>query len=473
MIALRPYQVAVVDEVRARAVEGHKKILVVAPTGAGKGTLAAHFIEAARGLGRRSLFVAHRRELLKQLHDRVPWAGYIAAGKEPSPAALCQVASVPTLARREKPAADLVVVDEAHHLPSESWSKVVAEYPDATVLGFTATPIRLDRRGLGDHFTALVEAARPDQLIADGFLSPFEAFAFDAPQLHDVGTRAGDFKSNDLALACNTSILVGNAVNEYVEHARGRRAIAFAVNIEHSMRICGEFQDQGVRAQHVDGETPETEREKALEDFEAGRLDVIVNVGLFTEGLDVPAAEVCLMLRPTMSEGMCLQMMGRVLRPMPGKTALILDCAGNLLRHGLPDERREWSLQSTPKRVAELHSCPFCRQVFGRLEDNGSCPKCGEIIAPPREVREENERRKKEQLEGERINAERIKELRRQRDAAVPESKKIAYYLQLQRDARQKGYKPTWAGIRFKLRYGYWPRFSSEQIAAARQESVA
>lgn len=455
---LRPYQERAITEVRARVAEGHKRVLLVAPTGAGKGTMAAHLVESSRALGKRSLFLAHRRELLRQVHDRVPWAGIVAA-KHPSVDSLCQIASIQTLARREKPEAELVVVDESHHVPSASWSGVLQHYPDAVVVGLTATPIRADRKGLGDYFTTIVEAARPSQLFADGFLSPFEAFAFDAPELHDVKIRAGDFDAKALALASNTSVLVGNAARAYRTYAPGRRAIAFAVNIEHSLRLRDEFRADGWRAEHVDGDTPEEERADALARFAAGDVDVIVNVALFTEGLDIPAAEVCIMCRPTLSESMCLQQVGRVLRPFPGKRALIMDCAGNLLRHGLPNEDREWQLVSTPKRVRDVNTCPLCRAVFGSIRDDGSCPKCGEIIAPPREVREEQARKEKERIEGERIEAERIRELRRQHAANVPTEQKRAYYDRLVAQAAGKKYRAGWVFIRFKLAFGHAPNF--------------
>lgn len=470
---LRDYQFDALDKLRALIRSGKRKLVLVAPTGAGKTVIAAKMAQLSRELGNRVLFLAHRRELITQAADKLQRsgvnAGIIMAGEKPQPSLPVQVASIQTLARRSKPPADLVIVDECHHATSDSWRNVIDAYPNATIIGLTATPWRTDRVGLKDLFEDSVLAATPAQLIKSGALCPYEAYAYDAPDLHNVKVRAGEFQSEDLALACNTSVLVGNVVREYQAHTIGKRALVFAVNVEHSMALVGQFNDADIPARHVDYKTPKAERDEAIQDMRSGQILVLSSVSLFSEGFDLPSAEVCIMARPTMSLSLHLQMMGRVMRPALGKQrAIISDHGGNLLRHGLLDEERDYSLGATPKSVRELHSCPFCRAVFGRPKDDGSCPKCGEIIAPPIEVREENERRRKEQLEGERIDRARIEELRKQRANAVPESKKVLYYLELQKQAREKNYKPTWVGVRFKLRYGYWPKFTSEQIAAAK-----
>lgn len=462
-LTLRPYQLAALDELRARARAGARRLVVVAPTGAGKTVIASELARSSLRLGRRVLVLAHRRELITQAVDKLARAGItpgvIMAGARADPTNPVQVASVQTLTRRELAPADLVIVDECHHSVSPSWRAILSEYPNAFIVGLTATPWRTDRVGLADLYQGSVLAATPAELIAGGALCPYEAYAYDAPDLHAVKVTAGEYNQGDLGLACNTSVLIGGVVGEYHRHTPGRRALVFACSVEHSQAIAAEF---GPCARHVDFRTPTAERERAIADLAAGRLLILCSVSLFAEGFDCPAVEVCILARPTLSLSLHLQMVGRGMRPSPGKRGLVIhDHAGNLLRHGLPDDERSYELSATPARVHDLNSCPFCRAACRPLDD-GTCPKCHEIIAPPREVREANARARKEQLEGERIAAEEIRRRRREQAAAAPEAKKRAYYERLRAEAAEKGYKPGWVGVRFQAVFGHWPRFTRE-----------
>jgi DNA repair protein RadD len=448
-----------------------RRLVLVAPTGAGKTIMFSDMIRRAVANGRRALVLAHRRELVDQAVDKLRAidvdAGVILAGEREDRSRAVQVASIQTLgARREGvacrllPEADLVVVDEAHHAVSPTWRRVIESYPDAVVIGATATPWRTDKRGLADLFETHVLAATVSELIENGSLSPYDVRAYDAPDLHEVPITAGEYNQGALSLACNTSVLVGGIVREFMSYNAGRRALLFPVSIEHSLALVAELQANGVKAEHIDGDTPKDERKAIIAALARGRVQVVSSVGCFTEGFDSPGVEICILARPTMSLTLHLQMCGRGLRPAPGKEkALLVDHGGNFLRHGLPDDERDYTLSATPKRVAELNRCPLCLQVFRLLGDDGSCPKCGEIIAPPREVREENARKEKERIEGEIINAERIKELRKQAAARESAEKKRAFYERLCAEARDKRYKAGWVFVRFKLKYGHPPNF--------------
>jgi superfamily II DNA or RNA helicase len=392
---------------------------------------------------------------------------------KPSPDCPVQVASIQTLGAmqngrrcRELPPADLVVVDEAHHAVSPSWRRIIEAYPSAVILGATATPWRTDKRGLSDMFDTHVLAATVSELIENGSLSQYEAYAYDAPDLHTVPVVAGEFHQGRLSLACNTAVLVGGIVKEYLSYGRGKRALLFAASIAHSLALVEELRGNGVRAEHLDGETPPGERADVLRQLAAGDVHVVSNVGVFTEGFDSPGVEVVILARPTMSLSLHLQMCGRGLRPAPGKErALLVDHGGNFLRHGLPDDERDYALTATPVRSKELGQCPLCRQIYGRLRDDGSCPKCKQIIAPPRAVREEQERQEKKRLEGERIEAERIRELRKQHASSVPTEVKRKYYERLLAEAKNKRYKAGWAFVRFKLAFGHAPNFGGTRTA--------
>jgi DNA repair protein RadD len=491
-LSLRPYQFEAVDALRAQIARGIKRIVLVAPTGSGKTVMASAMIHAANEKGKRCLFLAHRRELIDQTVSKLAafrvHAGVIMASDRRRDDFLpVQVASVQTLARRDqKPHADLIIVDECHHATSESYRKVVDAYPDAVVIGLTATPWRSDKVGLADIYQTSVLAATPAQLMEGGALVGYDAFAYDAPDLHKVRVTMGEYNQKDLALACNTKVLVGSVVREYLTHARDRRAIVFPVNIEHSKALVGEFQSAGITAEHVDCNTESDVRFRAMERFRHGDLTVLSSVGVLTEGFDAPAAEVCILARPTKSLSLHLQMIGRVLRPFPGKrAALIHDHAGNVMRHGFPDDERDYSLTATSQRVRAVKTCPACHQMFGAIRDDGTCPKCGALIAQ-KEERGAGSREEKEIVDGVRLSKEQIQAMRAKRSrlgltrelsdiqiaraAKATRDEKLAEYLRLQKVAEDKGFKTGFVWHQYRETFGTPPpngnnRFTEEELA--------
>jgi len=490
-IDLRPYQLEALDSLRAHVRAGRKRIVLTMPTGGGKTVVAAAMIRSAVSRGSRCLFLAHRRELIDQTLDKLNrfgvQAGVIMANDRRADSYLpVQVASVQTLVRRldRKPAATLVVVDECHHATSETYRKVVNAYAGATVIGLTATPWRSDKIGLADIYETSVLATTPGELIRGGALVPYDAFAYDAPDLHTVKITAGEFNQRDLAIACNTQVLVGSVVREYIEHARGRRAILFPVNIEHSQALVSELNSAGQTAEHIDCNTPGEIRDSAIQRFRSGALTILSSVGVLTEGFDAPAAEVCILARPTKSLSLHLQMIGRVLRPSPetGKrSALIHDHAGNILRHGFPDDERDYSLTATPARVIAKMTCPACFQIFNRT-NAGHCPKCGTLIAIPEERSESGGRMEHEVVEGRRISREEIERIRGKRTtlgltreltdrqiaraAAATREQKIGEYLRLLAVVERKGFKAGFASHQYRETFGVWPKFTDEEINA-------
>lgn len=494
-ITLRPYQVLALDLLRRKIAEGKRKIVLIAPTGSGKTVMASEIVRSAIEKGNRVVFAAHRRELIDQTVDKLASfgvaSGVIMANDHRTDSYHpVQVCSIPTLARRmdNLPPAAVIIFDEVHHAMSESWRKIVSAYPSAIIIGLTATPFRTDRFGLRDIFEDYVTVATPGDLIRSGALVPYDAFAYDAPELHDVGMVAGEFNQKDLGIACNTKILVGSAVREYVKHARERPAICFPVNIEHSHSLVGEFIASGISAAHVDFKTPKHERARLLERFRKRDLQVISSVGILTEGFDAPVAEVAILCRPTKSLALHLQMLGRVLRPAPGKrSALYHDHAGNLLRHGLPDDEREWNINNTPQSVIERHRCPDCNRLYTRLSD-GRCPHCGSQIANPDDLCgacgqlkpcscPDKKKSEKLLLNGRRISIEEIREMRAslgiQRELTDDQIRKVAMatrqdkineYLRLRSVAATKGFKPGFVAHQFRGVFGHWPKFTDEEL---------
>jgi superfamily II DNA or RNA helicase len=361
-VGLRPYQRDAVINLGAAYELGHRRVLFVLSTGGGKTIVFVFIIASAVKRGRRVLILVHRVELIDQVSaalDRagVPY-GIIAPGYREIEAPV-QIASIASMARpkrleRWRNRFDRVVVDEAQHARAQTWSTVLSSQPRALVLGVTATPERLDGRGLGEIFDEMIVGPSTAELIDAGWLSPFVVFEpTDRPDLSGARIRAGDYAIEDIRERMG-AVVIDAAVAEYQRLCPGVPAIVFAVDVAHSKTVAEAFRVSGIRAAHLDGDTPATDRRNALAGLASGEIKVITNCGLISEGVDVPALGAVLMLRPTTSLALYLQQVGRALRPADGKTrAIVLDFAGNTGRHGLPDEPRAWSLYAKPRRQRE------------------------------------------------------------------------------------------------------------------------
>lgn len=488
---LREYQMRALDGLRAELRAGVRRLLLVAPTGAGKTVMFAEIIRSFLEHSRQpAIVIAHRAELVDQAVAKlaavgVPAGVVMGSDRRADASRDVQVASIQTLHRRLArgiPPAGLVIYDEAHHAASRSARAVLERYPDAILIGCTATPWRGDKAGLGEIFKSIIIAATPHELIAQGALVPCEPFAYDAPDLHEIPIVAGDWKRDELEAACNTSVLVGSVVREYVAHSPGRRAIVFPVGCEHSRSLVAEFQAAGVAAAHIDWATPRDERRAAIEAFKAGNILALSSVGVLTEGFDAPAAEVCILARPTKSLSLFLQMAGRVLRPAPGKTCAILhDHGGNLFRFGFPEDDRDYSLSDAPRSERDLMACTDCGYLTARWRPDGTCPKCGSLQAMPAEERAESDRRRgKEQVEGRRLSRDEIQRVldaakERGRDLTRAQAVKVARatreekareYLRLCKVLEESNgrIKKGFPRAAFRGVFGHWPKFRPEEL---------
>lgn len=383
-VNLRPYQTASVEEVRARIRAGHKRILLVIPTGGGKTLTAASMLISAVAKGSPVLFVAHRKELIDQTAKSFGRLGVTQYGiiraNDPrrDPTAPIQIASLPTLVNRTKPPAKVVFIDESHRALAKSYQKHIFEvYTDSVIVGLTATPCRTDGKPLGMSFTQMVIGATYSQLIEQGHIeAPIVYGTPILPDLSGVKTTAGDYNLEQLEDAVNRSALIGNVVDEWTKRAGSRRTVVFAVSVAHSKAICEAFTDAGVRIGHIDGTTPENEREATLAKLESGELQIVSNVGVLTEGWDMPSCKCLVLARPTKSLALYMQMAGRILRPWGDDTPLILDHGGNVDRHGMPHEDREWSLEAKVKRSKQVSVKP-CPQCFAYVPNFAqTCPHC-------------------------------------------------------------------------------------------------
>jgi DNA repair protein RadD len=394
--ALRPYQVEAIDRLRALIAAGLTRLLFVLATGGGKTVCFAYIAHAAIERGSRVLIVAHRRELIDQAYRKLLAAGIperelgviMGQDRRRRPGAKVQVASIDTLRNRALPEVDLVIIDEAHRSLAESYVRLFVHYANAIILGFTATPIRADGKGLkrqkdGAGFDDLVLAVAISQLIAEGHLVAPRVFTVPEgklPDLRAVRSTAGDYNLGQLGDACNTAALLGDIVEHWERRADGRRTVGFAVTVEHSRALVARFCERGHRFEHLDGETPTEERDAILARLERGETTGVINVGVLCEGWDQPSCKVLILARPTQSLGLYLQMAGRILRPWNDTEALILDHAGCARMHGLPHEDRDWSLEPTKRKrgKGDVDCAKLCEECLAVLPLGVRvCPECG------------------------------------------------------------------------------------------------
>lgn len=394
---LRPYQVDAVAAIRRAYAAGRRAPCYQLPTGGGKTVVFSYIAREAEKRGTRVLILVHRRELLLQgsrsLREIGLEHGLVAPGESPGDAQV-RIASVQTLVRRldrERPP-DLVVIDEAHHAVAGSWRRVLDHWPKAWVLGVTATPARLDGKGLGVRvggpFDELVRGPSVRELTDGGYLVPADVYAPPMKaDLDGVATRLGDFDRHEIRVRMDRPVITGDAVDHYLRLARGRPAIAFCTSVEHSLHVAKAFTDAGIPSGTIDGSLADDERDEVLARLAAGDIRVLTSCEIVSEGFDLPAVEVAILLRPTKSLTLYLQQVGRVLRPSPGKSsATILDHAGNVERHGLPDDDREWDLNGAKRRRAGAPPVRRCPECFACHPPAPECPECGHVYEPvPRE----------------------------------------------------------------------------------------
>jgi superfamily II DNA or RNA helicase len=458
---LRDYQELALQKLRDSMRTGNKKLLLVAPTGSGKTVIAGAMIKAAVDKSNNCLFVAHRRELIDQCSDKLRQFdvnhGVIMAGRSANIGARTQVASIQTFTIRKenkffnKPNADVIILDEAHRSVSKSFKDLIEEYPEAYVIGLTATPVRNDGKGLGGIYDDLIECGSIRKLTEEGYLVPNRVVAPTMPDLDGLKIMAGDYEKRGLNKRMNTPKLVGDLVTHWLRHAEGRPTVVFATSIAHSKYISKIFNDNGIPAGHVDGDMDELEREQVLHDLHHGKIKVLSNCQVLTEGWDEPKVSCVVLARPTKSYGMYLQMVGRSLRPFENKKdTLIIDHAGCVYEHGFPEDVPDWELtadkitRQQKKERKEIDKQPFtctkCNAVYHPTRILRTCPVCGHA---PTEA-------DKKVL----IKQGRLVELPK---ADINAQDKQEFYAQLLFHSKQKGYKEGWASWTFKEKFGHFP----------------
>jgi DNA repair protein RadD len=479
---LRDYQEQQTAGVRQAFTEGCRSVILYGATGSGKTCVFCDMASKAVRRGKRALIIGDSTEIIDQTSASLDECGVphgIIQGQRRNrkPWEPVHVATIQTLRNRELPPVDLVVADEAHLCRSDSWEKVIQHYKSAGayIVGATATPCRLDGKGLGKLFDRIVYGPSVAELTSAGWLAPFRIFAPGGPNMHGVGAVAGEFDKAKRAARADKPKLVGDIVQHWLNCARGRRTAVSAASIPHSLHIRDAFRAAGVSSEHVDGTTKHPERKRILQGLPRGEYMVLCQVGIVGKGWDCPELEALVDACPTMSLARWLQFVGRGGRisPATGKTdCILLDHSGNTFakqggqivrRFGYPDEDREWSLDGAETTqhinrdtVESVRMCKVCWFAFRGSQQR--CPSCGTpyttlIRQPEVEAGELQEiTRERKQLA---IAAWRE---RQTDDARLPDDER-----KRRADARRKKFDEF---IRIGLTRGYKPGFAIQRYRA-------
>ena len=460
---LRDYQVKAIDDLRDTVRGGDNRVVVQAPTGAGKTLVGAALIDNALRKDKRVLFVVPALSLIDQTvgvlqAEGVDDVGVMQAMHEMTDGRCkVQVASVQTLMKRQFPECDMIIIDEVHRW-FEFYGKMVLDPAHARkpIIGLSATPWT---KGLGSYFTKLLQPVTTQQLIDQGYLSDFKVYGPSHPDLTGVRTVAGDYHEGDLAGVMNEATLVADVVQTWLRLGQGRPTLCFAVDCAHAQALQREFIAAGVPTDYQDAYTKSEARHLIRHRFHAGETKVVCNVGTLTTGVDWDVR--CIVVaRPTKSEMLHVQIIGRGLRTAEGKDhCLILDHSDNHQRLGFVtdinhpelDDGRPKAKKDASDKIKLPKPCVGCMALLP--PKTKTCPHCGfthqprdgAIVCADGELMEIN-----------RVTREQ-KPPRTAKERLIAQGKQ-AVYSQLLMHARLKNYKPGWAANQYREIFGVWPR---------------
>lgn len=446
---LRGYQQELIDRIRQSLASGHRHIIVQSPPRTGKTVVMAEIARRTTGKGNRVCFIIHRKEVLEQAK-----ATFKEQGVDPN---LLEAGMVQSLTRhvdKLRPP-EVILIDEAHHALAKSYMRILETFPQAYVLLFTATPVRTGRNQLDQIADDIIVGRSIKELTSLGFLAPFKYYAAKDKDVDDQKLRrssTGDYVTASIEDAASHKIY-SHTVDEYLAKAGGKQAVVYTYSVEAAYHLAAEFNARGITAEAIDATTRPQVRDTAVRKFRDQQLKVLVNVNLFTEGIDLPNVDCVIMVRPTMSLALYMQFSMRCLNPRPGKTAVIIDQVGNWERFGLPNADRDWRALAKSKKAKSLKrggvqviQCPDCFGVVEKneVEDN-TCPLCG---YSPLVKKRDYEEQKAELIEiTESDNVKRIKKIISDQVMLNVSTKRIDQLQsrqEFQAYAKLHGYKPGW-----------------------------
>jgi DNA repair protein RadD len=460
------YQEMAISSIKRAFSTAIRSVMYCLPTGGGKTIVFGFIAKSAVQKAKNVWILCHRDNLVRQASNSLDDIGVIhgtinrTAPLEPK---RVQVCSVQTLVRRMDKirfSPDLIVIDEAHHCAGQnSWSKILAKYPKARVLGVTATPTRLDGKGLGrdsgGHFDVLLQGLSMKQLIARRKIVPLRCYEPERVDTSSLTMRAGDYSKEEASLLMDKPKIIGRAIDHYQRICPGKRTIVFCPSIVMAEHVVKDFNMNGISAGIIHGGMNAKEQWAAINALATKNILILASVDVVSEGTDIPVVEAGIMMRPTASTVVFLQQAGRIMRTFEGKEyGYLLDMVGNIDRHGFPEMDREWSLSGVVKKKKKakeenefnLYTCKVCFYKFEKAI--GKCPLCGTLI-------ETNERGQLEMIDGElkEISEDRVAELDRKHQKRREEGKAQSL-TELYVLAHNRGYKLGWAEHRYKARVG-------------------
>ena len=448
-LILRPYQQSILESIYQSFLDGNRRPLVTAPCGSGKTVIFTELARLTQAKGNRVVVLVHRRELLKQTLNTFQTANVNLD--------LIEVHMAQTYSRHlgEHQQPDLIVTDECHMAAAKTWQRIYDHWPDAYVVGFSASPCRLDNKPLGAIFDDLITSVSTRGLIEDGWLAPYRYYGINVADLSGIKMRGRDYDPDDAKARLDSGTVYGDVIAAYRKYADGARTVVYCINVEHSKETAAQFSAAGYRAEHNDGTFTDKKRDKIIERFRSGDIQILTNCDIVSTGFDLPAIGCCIMLRPTMSTSLYIQQSGRALRREEGKVAVIIDAVANHVRHGLPDDDKEWSLDKpvSPKRHINedgSYSIRLCKSCYAVYESTKNvCPVCNaEYEYEPREIKHMEE---VELIEIQKKREEKEKQYA-MTDKAITDAKS---YSDLCKIAKLRGYKTGWAYHQAKQK-GIW-----------------
>nr|DAE44617.1 MAG TPA: Type I site specific restriction modification protein [Caudoviricetes sp.] len=425
-VQLRDYQQKVYYELR-KALKTNHNVLVQMPCRSGKSFIMYKICEDAQKKESNVLILSHRNLLNKQTGDLIKLNNV-------------RIENVSTEVRHlgENGYPAIILVDEAHLSATETYTKIFDYYNESILIGFTATPCRLDGKPLGNIYDCIVKGPTVTELIDKGNISQFDYYAPKVNlNMQDVKVGNGDYNLTDLEEVMLDSKIYGDIISNYEKLAKGKQAVAYCVTINHANKICELFNNAGYSCKCIHSQMSMKARQEIMDEFKQKKITIISSVNTISEGITLPTCEVCLMLRPTQSTALFVQQSMRALTPQEGKKAIIIDYVGNCYRHGLPTDEQEYSLKEKTKcRNSNGEPDVLCRRCSNCFlvypGKDSICPYCGF----------NNGKTKKEIIEEKQAELEKITEIQR---------KEKRMEVGMQRDfrglaeiAKERNYSPGW-----------------------------
>ncbi len=433
-ITLRPYQQDLFDKTTDAFKQGYRRVLVESPCGSGKTILLTKMADMAQRNGKTVWFILPRQEIMEQTFETFERCGV--------PLNTVHIGMIITMANHltELPKPDLIIYDECHISVSNTYNKISNAFPDAFIVGATASPCRTDNRPLGDLYETIIRGVTVRWLIDNHYLAPFDYYSVLLTDLASAETN-GEYDTTKASELLMTPAIYGDIIKSWRKFANGMQTVVYCCSIAHSQKTAEIFNDAGISAMHFDGKTSKSERKQIVDDFRDGKFKVLVNCDLISMGFDMPDINCVMLLRPTQSASLFIQQSGRALRYKPNKRAVIVDMVGNYNRFQLPDEPYDWSLTQSVKKRKEFNddgtlSIRQCENCFRCFKTASKCPYCGyEYQVKGRELKAVKD------VELKQIQALEKEEREKKKKADRIEQGKCKTYQELYDLAKKRGYK--------------------------------